>query len=448
MKMEEKIQLLIQIQELCNTVLEGISYLTEHTEDEQIKADVQMGARVLQANMNQTVPGADQEVWANVNSAFDVSSVNPVILNQIGKQLSDFMSETISRAIMDTVDDATYITASVAEEIFHFYDVVPHTNSTIYQMMFVVCEKSSLSAPKESFEYTIKLFEEQPGILSNEKNAHPGYVYRSSQQRTFDRCPICGGEGVPYYRAFSYRMADFIHPHLPAKLWMKCGKCQNLYTWQYPEELLADQGQQNVIQPDKDVYLTALGTANAYVFSIWSNILNQCYAYSKGKTLLEVGIGNGELLAVALEMGYDIDAVEISSGSAQKIANILNIPIWNGDFLCYSADKTYSTIIMGDVIEHVSDPEFALHNAYRLLDNNGVLWLSTPNFESSFSRMRKFEDPMWLEPWHISYFSFQGLQNLLHKCGFEVKEYVASNRYNGSMELILVKIPEKASDLV
>ena len=135
--------------------------------------------------------------------------------------------------------------------------------------------------------------------------------------------------------------------------------------------------------------------------------------------------------------------MEIVPEAAQEVADILNIPIWSGDFLRYTPNKTYSIIIMGDVLEHVTDPEQALRNAYALLEDQGVLWLSTPNFESSFSRMLKFNDPMWLEPYHITYFSRRGLEQLLAKCGFAVAEYSVSRRYNGSMELILQKQTDK-----
>lgn len=122
---------------------------------------------------------------------------------------------------------------------------------------------------------------------------------------------------------------------------------------------------------------------------------------------------------------------------------MLNVPIWNGDFLNYSSEKKYSIITMGDVIEHVSSPEAALKNAYELLEEDGVLWLSTPNYESAFSRMLKFNDPMWCEPHHITYFSYIGLANLAEKCGFKVVDYQICSRYNGSMELILVKDLDK-----
>lgn len=44
-----------------------------------------------------------------------------------------------------------------------------------------------------------------------------------------------------------------------------------------------------------------------------------------------------------------------------------------------------------------------------------------------------------MEPYHITYFNFEGLRALAQTCGFAVREYQVSNRYNGSMELILTK---------
>lgn len=293
--------------------------------------------------------------------------------------------------------------------------------------------------PQEAFDWTIRAMEEHPELLSGEQATHSDYFYRASEQRIFHRCPICGGEGTPYYRAMAYFMSDFAYPHLPAKLWMRCGSCGNLYTWKYPEELLTQADHPALIQPDLKKRLTAVCATNGTILSIWSTVLNKLRGYTTGRDLLEVGIGEGCLLAVALEMGYKPDAVEIVRESAQEVADILGIPIWNGDFLDYHPDKKYSVMIMGDVIEHVTDPERALRNAYDLLAEDGVLWLSTPNFEGSFTRMLKFNDPMWLEPYHISYFSFRGIQALAEKCGFAVREYQVSNRYNGSMELVLTK---------
>jgi len=349
------------------------------------------------------------------------------------------LEQLLAPAFSQTMEKDMYLSCEAAQPILSFCESAPHQCAEIYQLIFDVSVKAACSMPQKSFELFMQAIEEQPGLLSGENLPHPGYVYQPAPQRTFERCPICGGEGKPYYRALSYSMNNFGNPHLPVKLWMKCGGCGNLYTWKYPEELLTQADHPTTVQPDPAKKLTATRHENAFILSIWSTILNKLSAYTKGKELLEVGIGEGCLLSVALEMGYTPDAVEIVQQSAQEVADILGIPIWNGDFLDYHPDKTYSVMIMGDVIEHVTAPEQALRNAHRLLADDGVLWLSTPNFEGSFTRMMKFTDPMWMEPYHISYFSFAGLRALAEKCGFTVQEYQVSNRYNGSMELILTK---------
>ena len=163
------------------------------------------------------------------------------------------------------------------------------------------------------------------------------------------------------------------------------------------------------------------------------------HKYTNGKSLLEVGIGTGELLAVAIELGYDVNAVELRQDRAQEIANMLSIPIWSCDFLKFESEKKFDILTMGDIIEHVTSPKLALEKAYSLLKEDGVLWLSTPNYNSSFTQMLKFRDAMWKEPEHVSYFHFKGLENLANDVGFMIQKYQVSNRYNGSMELILTK---------
>lgn len=437
-------EILFGIYELYETILKGINHLVQHPDNPQLWTDVGAGMAALRENADGTgILTEDlRKTFIDSKNVFSAGSPDISALTEVKNQLSRFLPESVAKGLSQTLREVPDIPAPLAEKIFRFYDKAPHTGA-VYQVLFDTCGKAGIKAPYGAFEYALKLFEEQPGIFSGEKMPHPGYVYRPAEQRTFESCPVCGGAGVPYYSVFSYFMADFQYPYLPVKLWMKCGGCGNLYTWKHPEEFLARIEHQEMIFPNPERSRTAVQEANQYIFAVWSGILNKLKAYTTGKSLLEVGIGKGELLAAALEMGYDVDAVEIVSAAAQKIADILDIPIWNGDFLRYSADKSYSIIIMGDVIEHVLDPEAALRNAYRLLDEQGVLWLSTPNFESAFSRMKKFSDPMWLEPGHISYFSYRGLEPLLHKCGFEVREYLISRRYNGSMELILTKKREQ-----
>lgn len=431
MEKMERIEYLIQCWELGTTICQGLAYLAQHPRDESVRRDVRSGAEALRSSLESVGISLTNNLW---DALADREA-------EAAELLCAALSEALSGPLLKALNTVEQLSSKTAQTLLRFYDAAPRTSQTICQLLFNVCQMTAATLPMESFSYTLKLLEKHPGLFSGEKAVHPGYVYRPSEQRTFEHCPICGGEGVPYYRSFAYLMQDFCHPDLPVKLWMKCESCGNLYTWKYPEGRLVSPEDSRVIRPYPEVYLTA--AANSSILALWCDVLNTLERYTSGRSLLEVGIGHGELLAVALEMGYQPDAVEISEETAQRVANLLGIPIWRGDFLNYSSDKTYSMITMGDVLEHITDPGRALRKAHRLLREDGVLWLSTPNFESAFSRLRKFEDPMWMEPHHISYFSRHDLESLTSSCGFTLETYTVSRRYNGSMELIFRKKMEK-----
>lgn len=154
--------------------------------------------------------------------------------------------------------------------------------------------------------------------------------------------------------------------------------------------------------------------------------MKRILAHANGKRLLEVGVGTGELIAVALEYGCEVEAVEISRRQSQRLQKLLDVDVHCMDFLAYDTSGHFDIVTMGDVIEHVTDPAAAIEKAHALLADEGVLWISTPNFESGFSRIMKYADPMWNEPWHVTYFSRDGLEDILRQNGFIVLESILS----------------------
>ncbi len=63
------------------------------------------------------------------------------------------------------------------------------------------------------------------------------------------------------------------------------------------------------------------------------------------------------------------------------------------------SEKKYSTIMFGQVFEHLYDPVDALNAAKKLLSENGRVLISVPNY---LSRYRKKYGQSWLH-WHIPY---------------------------------------------
>ena len=428
------LDLLLKISGMVELLGKSLGFLIDNPRDEQMR-------QTTAECVNSIGKFVNEEIFRELISVLDgKEELNSNKLSQIRDSVMGQLTVNMYAQIADKLNEIMSIDGGTADKLFEIIKNNPLSNFESVNLTYMICDKAAFVRPLDSYIHTIRLFEAQPGMLSGENTPHPGYFYKESEQRTFNECPCCGGKGMPYYRAFSYRMADFEYPDLPVKLWMKCEKCGNLYTWQYPEGRIAYSDiDQQMIQPEEDKYITTLGDTNGESLAMWYDVLARLTLFTPGKSLLEVGIGKGELLAVALELGFGITAVELVPGTAKHVADMLNIPVWQADFLKFKTTNRYSIITMGDVLEHVTNPKRALEKAYDLLTDDGVLWISTPNYESSFSRMRKFDDAMWMEPHHISYFSYNGICKLAENCGFEICDYSVSRRYNGSMELILKK---------
>jgi protein O-GlcNAc transferase len=96
---------------------------------------------------------------------------------------------------------------------------------------------------------------------------------------------------------------------------------------------------------------------------------------------------------------------------------------------------------MADVLEHIPFPKMALAAAHRLLQQDGVLFLSMRNMDSMVWRLlhRNGANPYWGEIEHYHNFSRRRLYALLKNHGFQPAEYSVSERCRVGMEVIAVK---------
>jgi SAM-dependent methyltransferase len=79
-------------------------------------------------------------------------------------------------------------------------------------------------------------------------------------------------------------------------------------------------------------------------------------------------------------------------------------------------DKSFDSVIAGELIEHLKKPEAFIAESARVLKKNCVLALSTPNRKSWVNRIfHSYEAPL-----HFSLFSLEELKALLEKEGFEI----------------------------
>jgi len=92
-------------------------------------------------------------------------------------------------------------------------------------------------------------------------------------------------------------------------------------------------------------------------------------------TLLDIGTGNGEI-ASYLSAVYEVTSVDITD--QRKIKNGFKFVKLIDTKLPF-ADQSFDIVISNHVIEHVKDAENHLSEIKRVLKDNGLVYLATPN---------------------------------------------------------------------
>lgn len=240
-----------------------------------------------------------------------------------------------------------------------------------------------------------------------------------------ENCPLCGKKGEAIWCYPLTEAAGFNEQFNPVRLWLYCEDCHHIYAKYFPKKLfmLNDLPRE----------------ANYQYFSMYSETLSRIRMYNINVRLLEVGIGAGECALTAREMGYDVFGIDVIERHVEDVRNKYGLNAETHDFIEFESAEKWDVIMMGDVLEHVSDPDLAIKKAAELLNENGVLWISTPNFDSAYSDLVNHSDPMRKQTYHINYFSRESLYNLLDKHDFAPVDYHISEHYSGSMEVIAIK---------
>jgi len=135
---------------------------------------------------------------------------------------------------------------------------------------------------------------------------------------------------------------------------------------------------------------------------------------------LEIGPGHGLFLNRVLDhLQKDVRlvAIDISPVSMEITKSIIsffrtaqaNIEYLVQDFLEFDSEETFDFITMGEVLEHVNEPEKMLHKLHKLLSENGRAFVSTCANAPSID--------------HVYHFKFvEEIQQIFECCGFSIEE--------------------------
>ncbi len=129
------------------------------------------------------------------------------------------------------------------------------------------------------------------------------------------------------------------------------------------------------------------------------------YAPPGGGSLLEVGCGLGDLLGL-LQDDFDCVGIDVMShGVAETKRNAPRAEVieHSGDNLQTFETGRFSVVVSLHVVEHLVDPERALHEIYRIVRPGGLLLFATPNPVYPLRRYKDHAtDAIGKDPTHIN----------------------------------------------
>lgn len=143
------------------------------------------------------------------------------------------------------------------------------------------------------------------------------------------------------------------------------------------------------------------------------------YQIQKG-LLLDIGAATGFFADIARSRGWQAEGIEISDFAAEE-GRKKGLTIMTGTLQTVRPAKMYRAITMWDVLEHMTDPEKEIAEAYRILEKGGTIAFSTPDSGSMYAKIMGSKWHLIVPPEHIYYFNGKSIAVFLEKHGFETK---------------------------
>ncbi|MEY8355675.1 hypothetical protein AALB39_20270 [Lachnospiraceae bacterium 54-53] len=221
-----------------------------------------------------------------------------------------------------------------------------------------------------------------------------------------EKCPVCGGKGVPSYGAVFYMDggADDGYIMEPVRVFMKCRDCGNYYLAK-EECLPADR------RKVRGRTKTRCGRILAHIGEFVSD-----------GAMLFIGEERSQLYKEAVKAGYFPEAISLDAPESGE----------------EGGKRTYRIVLI-DRISCTRDMQVILTRAAEYLADGGILWFDGPDLEKSIRNLEKKGASMWKGEAAEVCLTDDGMGMLAEKCGLSIKAFRHAGTTAGRIEVIAEK---------
>lgn len=159
-------------------------------------------------------------------------------------------------------------------------------------------------------------------------------------------------------------------------------------------------------------------SVSSIVIKRYNELLDKFEKFRLNNNILDIGCGDGYFLIEAKKRGWNVYGTEYTA-EAFNICLKKNIIMHQGKLDMINYPNIYFDIVtLFEVIEHINNPVEEILTINSILRKGGVLYCTTPNFNSISRNILKQNWSIIEYPEHLSYYTNKSINYLLTKNGF------------------------------
>ena len=152
-----------------------------------------------------------------------------------------------------------------------------------------------------------------------------------------------------------------------------------------------------------------------------------------GGRMLDLGCGDGTVLWLAREDGWEVQGVELFPEHTKLVRDTLGLDVETSDITAYEGvTEAWDCVVLTHVLEHLPDPVGALQKMHDLLKPGGVGVLEFPNIDAFDARLRRLLARLHIHrrhyaptyvPGHVQEFCRDSFAFAARRAGLELEEW-------------------------
>jgi 2-polyprenyl-3-methyl-5-hydroxy-6-metoxy-1,4-benzoquinol methylase len=220
---------------------------------------------------------------------------------------------------------------------------------------------------------------------------------------------------------------------------VKCGECGFVFVERIPTTDELTRHYSGLYSERQESY-EWISPVTSKRFHEWLDFMEP---YRKLNRILDVGCGVGHFLSHARDRGWEVHGTEFTDISVDACKK-KGIHMKQGPLRSeYYEPESFDIITSLGVIEHINNPCEELPQMRSLLRPGGLLYITTPNFNSVSRDLLGEKWNVISYPGHLCYYTSRTLTRVLHSHGFKKKKMEATGvsitRLRASVDRVDVK---------